>query len=339
MIIDLKVILLFIFVFVISILFNILVIKFATKLGLVDMPNHRSMHTVPKPRGGGVAIWGAFFIGIFLVQEFLGYSFSMGLLATIAFMWIGGIYDDIFGVSSKVKLLLIFIASNLLLFNGFELRTLGIVFGNEIIISSIVGYIVLMIATSGFTNALNLIDGLDGLASTVGIIILGAFAWMGFKLNDPFLFFISSLAICSILGFLIFNWHPARIFMGDSGSLTIGFVIVVLSVYSIMIARMTPASLLLIAAVPILDTLVVMVRRIKKGLSPFSADKTHIHHLILRQQKRDIRRTVLLIGGIQLLFTYIGMGFKVRDDMIILTMFCLLFFVFYFLLTPRGYKI
>lgn len=333
--IDFKIIIIFCAVFVLSYLINKILIKSASKFGLIDTPNHRSVHKNPVARGGGVAIFLAFFIGVFLVQEFIDFHLSIGLLATLGFVLVSGVIDDIFGTSSKFKLLLIFIGANLLFINGFEIKTLGVVFGNEIALGGIAGYILLVVATTGFTNAMNLIDGLDGLASIVAIVILGAFAWMGFKLEDPFLFYTASLAIVSISGFLVLNWHPAKIFMGDSGSLTIGFLIVVLSVYAILIGRLTPASLLLIAAVPILDTLVVMTRRIRKGLSPFSADKTHIHHLLLRQQQRDVKRTVLLLGAIQLLFTYIGLGFKVRDDIVILGMFGLLFFVFYFLFTPK----
>lgn len=333
--IDVQSLALLFFVFLISFIFNRFIIKVSNKFGLLDTPNERSMHKNPIPRGGGIAIFVSFFIGFFLAENFFDFSLNIGTLCAIAFMVVVGVIDDIFGTSSKFKLLLIFIAANLLFLNGFSLETLGVVFGHEIILGTILGYLIFVIATVGFTNAMNLIDGLDGLSSIVSIIIFGAFAWMGFKLDDPFLFWTSALAISSIFGFLALNWHPAKIFMGDSGSLTIGFLIVILAAYAISIGRMTPASVLLIAAIPILDTLIVMIRRIAKGLSPFSADKTHIHHLLLRQQRSDIKRTVLLLGAIQLLFTYIGLGFKVRDDIIILGMFFLLFFVFYFLLTPK----
>ena len=333
--IEIQSLYLLVFVFFLSILINKFIIQISSKYGLIDTPNYRSMHKNPIPRGGGIAIFSAFFIGFFLAENFFSFSLNIGTLATIAFVIIAGVIDDIFGTSSKFKLLLIFVAANLLFLNGFSLETLGVVFGNEIVLGVVSGYLIFVVATIGFTNAMNLIDGLDGLSSIVSIIILGAFAWMGFKLDDLFLFWTSALAISSICGFLVLNWHPAKIFMGDSGSLTIGFLIVILAVYAISIGRMTPASVLLIAAVPILDTLIVMIRRLRKGLNPFSPDKTHIHHLLLRQQRKDIKRTVLLLGGIQLLFTYIGLGFKVRDDIIILIMFFILFFVFYFLLTPK----
>lgn len=323
-------------VFLLSFLLSKFIIKISSKFGLLDTPNHRSIHKTPVARGGGIAIFASFFLGLLAVGEIYSFWLEIGVFSTLAFVLISGVIDDMFGTSSKFKLFLIFVAANLLWLNGFELKTLGIVFGQEILLGAFGGYLLLVIATVGFTNALNLIDGLDGLASIVSIVILAAFAWMGFKLGDPFLFWISMIAIFSIFGFLVLNWNPAKIFMGDSGSLSLGFLIVLLSVYAISIGRLTPASLLLLGAVPVLDTLVVMTRRIRKGLSPFSADKTHIHHLLLRQQKGDTKRTVLLLGAIQALFTYIGLGFKVRDDVVIIGMFVLLFIVFYFLLTPKS---
>jgi UDP-GlcNAc:undecaprenyl-phosphate GlcNAc-1-phosphate transferase len=124
-------------------------------------------------------------------------------------------------------------------------------------------------------------------------------------------------------------------FMGDSGSLTLGFVIAVLAIHAVDQKYITPVTVLLLTAVPILDTLVVMLQRIRRGQNPFSPDKTHIHHIILKQHYKNVAKTTKILILLQVVFTYIGLGFKVRDDIIILVMFVILFLLFYSILTPK----
>lgn len=132
---------------------------------------------------------------------------------------------------------------------------------------------------SGFTNALNLIDGLDGLAGTISFIILSTFLYIGLAHQDELIVTICSIVLSSLVAFLIFNWNPAKIFMGDSGSLFLGFVISIVATISLKYIH--PISVLYLVALPIVDTLIVMVRRIRNGKSHFSPDKTHIHHILL----------------------------------------------------------
>lgn len=310
---------------------NFFLIKYKSFIPLLDIPNERSSHQNVIPRSGGIAIFTAFCVGIFLCDLKHDYLFLVPL--TIVFVL--GLYDDIKSISSKKKLFITFFASMLLFFSGFELERYGHFFGNEVIVPLWLSCLFFSIACAGFINAVNLIDGLDGLASLISLIILCAFAYLGFKWNDAFLFNISGVLIASILGFLIFNWHPAKIFMGDSGSLSLGFIIVLLCVYAIKQQYVTAVSVLLLAAIPILDTLIVMARRMVNKQNPFKADKTHIHHIILKQQNKHVVRTILLMGVWQMLFTYIGLGFKVRDDVYILVLFLLCFLLFYFSLTPK----
>lgn len=306
-------------------------LRYQKIIKILDEPNARSHHKVIIPRSGGIAIFSAFCVGIFLCGLKHNYLFMVPL--TIVFIL--GLYDDIKSISSKKKLFITFFASMLLFFLGFELERYGDFFGHEVIAPLWFSCLFFSIACAGFINAVNLIDGLDGLASLISLIILCAFTYLGFKWNDVFLFNVAAVLIASIFGFLIFNWHPAKIFMGDSGSLSLGFVIVLLCVYAIKQQYITAISVLLLAAIPILDTLIVMARRIVNKHNPFKADKTHIHHIILHQQNKHVVRTVLLMGVWQMLFTYIGLGFKVRDDVYILVLFLLCFFLFYFSLTPK----
>lgn len=316
-------------VFGLSLLFNALLIRYASIVRIFDTPNERSSHLNIMPRSGGIAIIFSFIAGIMLLELPRAFSFLMPLLLVFGM----GLWDDISSISSRIKLCITAIAGSWLFINGFEIVQFGHFFGNEIVFSYGVSLIFCAFAISGFTNALNLIDGLDGLASTVSFVILFAFAYIGLKFDDLFLLYMTTLLICAMSGFIVFNWYPAKIFMGDSGSFSIGFIISLVVVYSISQGYITPMSTLLLAAVPILDTLIVMVRRLKKGCNPLSADKTHMHHRLLERFGNNTRKTVLLIGCLQAFFSYLGLGFKVRDDSIIFLLYLLSFVIFYTLLT------
>jgi len=246
-----------------------------------------------------------------------------------------GIYDDYFGTSSKQKIFFLFIVVNVLFFNDFYISYLGTFLGKEVYINGFFAYLFLIFAIVGFVNAVNLIDGLDGLASVLGIIILSSFLYIGIKYDNQFLIYVPSVYIMSILGYLYFNWSPAKIFMGDNGSLTLGFIIAIVAIYTVNLHYITPISTIMLAAVPILDTFIVMSRRIISGKNPFVADRLHMHHIILEQQKNNTKRTVLLLGLLQIIFSYIGLGFKIRDDIFILILFFMLYILFYFILVPK----
>ena len=326
--------LLFIFTIIVSLFLNKFLIKYPSYLNLIDTPNTRSMHKVPKTRAGGIAIFLAFILSILIADIEIDYF----LILSFFVIFFLGLIDDYKNISSKTKLIVISLVSCLLFFYGFHIASLGTFFGINLSLNIFFSVLLLIFAISGFVNAMNLIDGLDGLSSGVSIVILLAFLYLGLKYNDSFLFYTSLCLIASLIGFLFCNWYPSSIFMGDSGSLSLGFIIAVLSVYSIKQNFLAPVTILLIAAIPILDTLIVMTRRISNGINPFSADKTHIHHIILRQQSKDVKKTVKILILLQVLFTYIGLGFKVRDDLLILVMFLFMFVLFYKMLTLKKTK-
>ncbi|MDK2042291.1 glycosyltransferase family 4 protein [Aliarcobacter butzleri] len=318
-------------VFFISLILNKILINYSHKLKLIDKPNERSLHQVEKSRAGGIAIFLSFIIGLIFFNVNLSFYLVLGFFI-IFFL---GIYDDIKNLSSKIKFFWIMVAATFLYIDGYFINSIGVFFKVDLIMPTSMAYLFLLFAVVGFINAMNLIDGLDGLSSGIGIVILVSFAYIGFKYSDNFLFYISMTLIFSLFGFLIFNWYPSKIFMGDTGSLSLGFVIVVLSIYSINSNYISAVSVLLLAAVPILDTLIVMFRRISQKKNPFKADKTHIHHVILFQQNKNVRKTSLILILLQLIFVYIGLGFKVRDDIYILGVFIMLFILFYLLLTAK----
>lgn len=308
-----------------------LLMTYSVSLGLVDEPNIRSMHTIQKSRAGGIAIFLSFIIGI------LCFSIPINIYLIIAFIivFLLGIYDDICESSSKVKFVWLIVSAIFLYLGDIYIGSIGIFGGYEVLLPPALALVFSIFAIVGFVNAMNLIDGLDGLSSGIAVVILCAYAYLGYKYNDIFLFYISVILIVALLAFLFYNWYPSKLFMGDSGSLTLGFVIAVLSIHSVQEGYITPVTVLLLAAVPILDTLVVMIRRIRRGKSPFNPDKSHIHHVILKQHYNNVPKTTKILVLLQVVFVYIGLGFKVRDDLIILGVFIILFLLFYNILTPK----
>jgi UDP-GlcNAc:undecaprenyl-phosphate GlcNAc-1-phosphate transferase len=205
-----------------------------------------------------------------------------------------------------------------------------------------------MFAIAGFTNALNLIDGMDGLSASISIVILGFFAYIGFEHTNALIIDVSLFTVAGLIGFLMLNWNPAKIFMGDSGSLSLGFIISILSVLSLEYIH--PIVILYLGAIPILDTLVVMTRRIREGSSPFKADKTHFHHALVKTleqfnltEKSKITITVLSLATLQFLFSAVGYVFSnliIEEPFGIIPLlallgFSVLFAIFYKVTTKR----
>jgi UDP-GlcNAc:undecaprenyl-phosphate GlcNAc-1-phosphate transferase len=245
-------------------------------------------------------------------------------------VFIIGILDDRHDTSPNTKFIIIFISTYLLSLDGIIIDDLGTYWGTELSL----GWLALpftMFAVSGFTNALNLIDGLDGLSATISIVILSVYAVIGYQHHDAFIFLFSTLLIVSLLAFLLYNWHPATIFMGDSGSLTLGFIISVIAIKSL--AYMPTVSVLFVAALPILDTLVVMIRRKRAGKSVFTPDRCHMHHILLHYLKGDIRKTVLTLAIVQLIYSTIGIQMdKQMDEGLLLILFLVNVVVLYLFL-------
>lgn len=280
-----------------------LVRQYAPKLGFVDIPNDRSVHVSHTPRGAGIGFFLAAAIILPLFHFELLCQYSWTLLAT-CMVFAVGVLDDHHDTSPKTKFIVLIVATLLLYFDGLVIDDAGYFFGMHLTF----GWFAIpftVFAVSGFTNALNLIDGLDGLSATVSIVILGSFFIVGYQHDDIFMMAFSLAFIASLGAFLLFNWHPASIFMGDSGSLTLGFVISVLAIKSL--AYLPTVSVLFIAALPIFDTLIVMVRRKMRGRSAFSADRCHMHHIIRHFFLEDTRKTVIFFGLLQAIYSVTGL--------------------------------
>ncbi len=277
--------------------------RYSEKLKFLDVPNERSFHADAKPRGAGLGFVIAFFIGCFLFDfdMFIGHWY---LFFALFLVFCVGLIDDSNEVSAKLKFIVIFVATFVLWLNGMSIDTLGEWFGYDI---NMIWYIALpfsMFAIAGFTNALNLMDGLDGLAGSLSIVMLAFFAIIGYVFKDNTISHLSLFMIAALFGFMILNWYPAKIFMGDSGSLALGFTLSILAIMSIKYIQ--PVVILYLCAVPILDTLIVMIRRIRRGRSPFSPDKTHLHHILVKFFDNNVQKSVIFLVMLQVIFSSIG---------------------------------
>ncbi|CAA6826901.1 MAG: Undecaprenyl-phosphate N-acetylglucosaminyl 1-phosphate transferase (EC [uncultured Sulfurovum sp.] len=292
----------YIFITILSFTLIKLIIYYAPKLGLIDIPNERSSHADLTPRGAGIGFVVAVFIGVALFRWDLVLSHWYLFLA-IFMVFIIGVFDDHKDAPPKAKFIVIFAATALMWWYGLSIESLGEWFGYELTL----GWLALpfsMLALAGFTNALNLIDGLNGLSGSISIVIIGFFGYFAYVNDNDIMWILASFTIASLVGFMLLNWHPAKIFMGDSGSLALGFIISILAVFSVEYIH--PVSVLYIAAIPILDTLIVMVRRIRRGRSPFSPDRTHLHHILANFFLDDVKRTVWFLILLQISFSGIG---------------------------------
>ena len=309
-----------ILVFLLSLLFIYLVKRYASTLNLIDIPNERSTHTTHTPRGAGIG----FFLAVACVYPFCFFEYFVEHLWTffaLFMVFTVGVLDDLKETSPNLKFVILILASIMLFFDKIMIDEVGVFF----FFFFALGWFALpftIFAVVGFTNALNLIDGLDGLSSSISIIILGGLFTIGFMHNDTMMMMLSAAFISSLLAFLVFNWHPASIFMGDSGSLTLGFVISLLSIKAL--AYVPTVSVLFLGAIPIIDTIIVMVRRKLNGRSMFAADHCHIHHVLRHFFAENTPKTVLFLTILQAIYTVTALQLsKEIDEGFLLILFML----------------
>jgi UDP-GlcNAc:undecaprenyl-phosphate/decaprenyl-phosphate GlcNAc-1-phosphate transferase len=257
----------------------------AKRIGLIDHPNRRKVHTSPQPLVGGIGIViAATFSSLALVPitGLRGYFLGLSLLLLVGFL------DDFKEVGHKQKFLAQIGATMLLIFfSAVSLRTFGDLLGIgnlDIPGGEIVIWCVTVFCIVGVINAINLIDGLDGLAGGVSFIAFFFFALHASFSGDVPLMLLNFALAGAVLGFLKYNWYPSVLFMGDAGSLCLGFSLgfMALALTQGSAAAMPPVAALLILAVPITDTLLIMSKRIINGSNPFLPDKFHLHHIFMR---------------------------------------------------------
>jgi UDP-GlcNAc:undecaprenyl-phosphate/decaprenyl-phosphate GlcNAc-1-phosphate transferase len=257
-----------------------LLARLAGRLLIVDQPGARKVHSVPIPRVGGVAMAVGVFVAALLAINLQGHD--RWFLAAAAVLVIFGVLDDRFDLDYRIKLIGQLLAVGLVVVAGdVQIRTITL--DDQILLPEWISLPLTVLFLVGVTNAINLADGLDGLAGGTTFLCLCAVALLSSVGDQESCTALALVFGGAVLGFLRFNTYPASVFMGDAGSQLLGFAIGVLSVHATQGAanQISAAIPVLLLALPILDTLSVMVQRVSEGRSPFSPDKNHIHHKLL----------------------------------------------------------
>ncbi|HEL0164976.1 TPA: undecaprenyl/decaprenyl-phosphate alpha-N-acetylglucosaminyl 1-phosphate transferase [Streptococcus equi subsp. zooepidemicus] len=311
-----------------SLLLTPIVRFLSVRVGVVDTPNARRINKVPMPTSGGLAIVTSFVIASLVLmpiasngahiggQTYFQYILPVvlgGLVVTVT-----GFIDDVYELSPKLKMLGIVIGAIIVwAFTDFKFDSFKIPFGGPLLaFDPFLTFFLTVLWIISITNAINLIDGLDGLVSGVSIISLVTMAIVAYfflPLTNFFLTLTILILIASIAGFFPYNYHPAIIYLGDTGALFIGFMIGVLSLQGLKnataVAVVTPVIIL---GVPIMDTIVAIIRRSLSGKKFYEPDKMHLHHRLLSMGFTH-RGAVLVVYGIAMLFSLISLLLNVSS--------------------------
>lgn len=275
-------------IFLSSILLIQQVIKFCNKYSLYDSVSARKIHSGNIPRLGGIAIFIAFMLGClvyFGLTDFDNFFLKLPLLISCTIIFAVGILDDLFDLSAFTKLLAQLIATGIVVFFGYRFQSIFGIPLNTTVFGRIFSCFFTYCWVVGVINSYNLIDGLDGLCSTLSLFVLVTIAIIYSSIN------MTEAVICiflcaSILGFLVFNFPPAKIFMGDNGSQFLGFMIAILPLYVTQVKNCSfefnkALVCVVLSAIPLTDTVASIWRRIRDKKPIMSPDKAHLHHKLL----------------------------------------------------------
>ncbi len=248
----------------------------APRLGLIDQPSARKVHQRPMPRAGGVVIVLVSLAVVLSVQDRLEFQQLIGIALGGAFVSLLGLWDDRWGMRPLVKLFGQFFAAGILIVTGVTVRLLPDAWMN-------VGVTALWIV--GITNAFNLLDNMDGLSSGVAAIVAAFFTLLAAFSDQSYVGALSAAVLGATVGFLIYNFNPASIFMGDSGSLFLGFVLAAVGIklrFPDNVTFVTWMAPVLALGVPLFDTTLVVVSRLRRGLNPLTTPgKDHTSHRLV----------------------------------------------------------
>jgi UDP-GlcNAc:undecaprenyl-phosphate/decaprenyl-phosphate GlcNAc-1-phosphate transferase len=298
-----------------------LLMQVAARFQFLDAPGQRKVHSTPVPRIGGIAMAAGTLLSLALAGQFAQPmpAYLAGVIVLLSF----GVWDDRVALSAAPKLVGQFIAALLVMvWGGVSIDTTTL--SERHLLPEWIATPLTLLFLLGVTNAINLADGLDGLAGGTTLLSLTALALLAFTSGAPFVGGVAIVIIGAILGFLRFNTHPARVFMGDGGSQILGFSAAVLAVVLTQ-NEATPLSSalpLLLLGIPIIDTLMVMTQRMAAGHSPFRADRNHVHHRLLALSF-DHHEAVMAIYALQGTLFVIAWFLRYESDVTIVAVFTL----------------
>jgi UDP-GlcNAc:undecaprenyl-phosphate/decaprenyl-phosphate GlcNAc-1-phosphate transferase len=305
------------------------VISFLIYKKIGDRLDSRRMHVVFTPTAGGLGVLIPFFLTVFLFSVPV-FSFELlSICSCVILVFLTGLFDDLYNLSAKFKLFIIgFLAIIIMISTGLRIDSFYGLFGIGAL-PNVFNYILTVLVIVFLTNAFNLIDGIDGLLSTISSFILMVFGVWFFLIGEQTYALIALALLGAIAGFLMFNWFPAKIFMGDTGSLSIGFTIAILSIAFLKTNQglaidhfykiSSPVALIISLLVfPIFDTFRVFILRIINKSSPFLADKRHIHHYLF-SLKLGPRKVVALLLSFDVILFFTILFFNRFSDTLLVT--------------------
>jgi len=322
-----------------------LLIKIGIKFGFVDKVNRRKIHRGVIPRIGGIGIaTGTLFPLLLLyfydndVSQMLYNPPTNAYIIVLGGLMISllGLVDDIKGVSAKHKLFFQIVLSVFVWYNGFDISAVSTPFG--VVQLGFLGLPITILWIVGIINAFNLIDGMDGLSS--GVSFFACITIMTLSIYNGYIFVavVSAAMAGAVVGFLIYNFNPAKIFMGDAGSMFIGYTLAVISLKNQSKGHTIVSFLVPVIAMglPILDTTLAFLRRYLRKQSVFAADSQHIHHMLLSRGWNQ-KKVVLVLYSISVLFTILSMLLIFQKDMqafLIIAVFSIIIIV---IMSKLGY--
>jgi UDP-N-acetylmuramyl pentapeptide phosphotransferase/UDP-N-acetylglucosamine-1-phosphate transferase len=305
-------------------------IRVCAKWNLFEKTDDRKRHKENIPTMGGISIFAGIAVSFLaFVGDMPGHNAAQ-LVAGMVLLFFTGFFDDLIDLKPSRKLVLQFVASILVILAGFRIESLyGFCGIGEL--PDAVSWMVTIVFIIAVTNALNLIDGLDGLAGSLMLMSSMIFGILFLQAGDITMAMLSFSICGAVFGFLIYNFHPAKIFMGDSGSLVLGFLLSVQAIALFQhfthgvsdVPALTPALIAAVLFVPLYDVLRVSVIRIITGYSPFHPDRNHVHHMMVGQGFGQ-RMTTVMIAGFNLMYVGIAILFpKIDMNSFIILSVCL----------------
>ena len=303
------------------------IIRISYKKGLMDVPGERSSHDQKIPTLGGVALFFGIVVSTSIFSTELGANYAF-FLSAITILFFVGLMDDLLVVAPDKKLYAQLISTTFIIFgSGITINSLQGLFGIYELnywIGVLLTYVVFVV----LINAYNLIDGIDGLASGIGIVISTSFIFIFYRIYDYSIGLLGVAVLAVLLGFLKYNLSKSnRIFMGDTGSMLIGFILTFMVIRFLYISGLpnyrlytAPVLLLYIFCIPVIDTLSVICIRLINKKSPLSADKNHLHHQILNLGFNHIQTTFILVI-VNIVFIIVGYSLRYLEINILFLIF------------------
>ncbi|EGR3970005.1 TPA: UDP-N-acetylglucosamine--undecaprenyl-phosphate N-acetylglucosaminephosphotransferase [Vibrio cholerae] len=306
------------FLFFFSLTSLLVLRKVAKTVGLVDKPNERKLHQGAIPLVGGIAI--CFSLAYFLFNNPNVIPHSPLYATCITLLVIVGALDDKYDLSFKIRIIIqAGLSIAMMLIGEIELHTIGNVFGFGEVKLGLAGYVITILAVVGAINAFNMVDGMDGLLGALSVVTFGGLGLMLAYDGQAQLAYLCLVMIVIILPYILLNigafGQKRKVFMGDAGSMLIGFTVIwflLLSSQNGKVPPLRPVTALWLIAVPLMDMAAIMLRRIRRGDSPFKPDREHLHHICQRIGLSSMQ-TVLAISLIATSFAAFGILGEIYD--------------------------